>query len=85
MVVPNNSICTRGLKIEPERVFSDGDHNASEWVGDGATHINFAGNGPGADPIQPHVTKTITAFLAGVRAHSCALIEQIQEMILRVK
>jgi hypothetical protein len=52
---------------------------------DHASHINFARNGPGADHIEPLVTKTITAFPAGVGAHCCALPEQIHEMILRVK
>jgi dienelactone hydrolase len=46
-----------------------------QWQGviDGATHMNFAGNGLGADKVKPMVTQTIFAFLAGVHQDSCAL------------
>ena len=45
-----------------------------QWMGviDGATHKNFAGNGPGADKIEPMVTSTVLAFLSDVRAEHCS-------------
>jgi len=46
-----------------------------QWMGviDGATHMNFAGNGLGAEMVDPLVTQTIDAFLSGVRNHACTL------------
>lgn len=46
-----------------------------QWEGviDGATHMNFAGAGMDADKVEPLVTQTIGAFLAGVRGGSCTL------------
>ena len=64
-----------------------GTADQSQWKGviEGATHMNFTQKWSGADHFEPLVTKTITAFLAGVRAHCCALPGQTREMILRVK
>jgi len=46
-----------------------------QWLGviDNATHMNFAGNGVGADQVEPLITATLTSFLAGVRNRSCTL------------
>ena len=46
-----------------------------QWMGiiDGATHMNFAGNGVGHDMVEPLVTQTVVSFLAGVRQNSCTL------------
>ena len=45
-----------------------------QWLGviDGATHSNFAGRGPAADTVDPHVTSTVTTFLKDVRAGHCS-------------
>jgi len=45
------------------------------WLGviDGATHLNFAGIGPGAENVKPLVTQTIASFLKGVQANACTL------------
>jgi len=46
-----------------------------QWMGviDGATHMNFAGNGPGYEPVAVTATQTITAFLEGVSKKFCSL------------
>ncbi len=63
--------------------------NAShcQWMGviDDASHMNFAGNGPGHEAVEPLVTKTITSFLAGVRQHSCTLPAPASQMKLQGK
>src|SRR5579871_439088 len=61
--------------------------NKCQWLGviDGATHMNFAGNGPGADRVEPRVTQTVSAFVKGVRAGSCSLPEQLAGMTLQAK
>lgn len=43
------------------------------WMGviDGATHMNFAGNGFGVRKVEPLVTLTTLAFLKDVRAGHC--------------
>lgn len=58
-----------------------------QWMGviDGATHMNFAGNGAGADRVEPTVTQTIASFLNGVRAGSCALPAVKAGMSLQAK
>jgi predicted dienelactone hydrolase len=57
------------------------------WLGviDGATHMNFAGNGLGRDTVEPMVTHTIAVFLAGVPRLSCALPAPASGMTLRAK
>lgn len=46
-----------------------------QWMGviDGATHMNFAGNGLGHDRVEPIVTGIVADFLAGVRQNACTL------------
>jgi predicted dienelactone hydrolase len=45
-----------------------------QWMGviDGATHMNFAGNGFGSGKVEPLVTSTALAFLSDVRAGHCS-------------
>jgi hypothetical protein len=40
---------------------------------DGATHMNFAGNGLGHESVESIVTNTVAQFLEGVRAGGCVL------------
>jgi dienelactone hydrolase len=44
-----------------------------QWMGviKSATHLDFAGSGPGANKVEPLVTSTTLAFLGGVRAGHC--------------
>ena len=58
-----------------------------QWEGviDSATHMNFAGNGPGSDKVESVVTQTIASFLAGVRNSGCALPAPISGMTLKAK
>ena len=58
-----------------------------QWMGviDGATHMNFAGNGVGADRVEPMVTRAIASFLAGVRKRHCALPPAESGMTLNAK
>jgi predicted dienelactone hydrolase len=57
------------------------------WLGviDNATHLNFAGIGPGAETVKPIVTQTIASFLKGVKAQSCALPQAIPGLALQAK
>jgi hypothetical protein len=52
---------------------------------DGATHMNFAGNGVGADRAQPMITETIASLLNGVRGRSCTLPAVRNGMTLQAK
>ncbi len=58
-----------------------------QWMGviDGATHMNFAGNGIGAERVDPMVTRTIVTFLRGVRGGNCALPPATAGMTLQGK
>ncbi|MGO8816359.1 MAG: alpha/beta hydrolase family protein [Terriglobia bacterium] len=58
-----------------------------QWMGviDGATHMNFAGNGMGSGHVDPMVTKTIMAFLQGVRKGNCTPPAPEPSMTLRAK
>lgn len=58
-----------------------------QWMGviDGATHMNFAGNGMGADRVEPLVTQTIASFLSGVRSRSCPLPHPLPNLTLQAK
>ncbi len=58
-----------------------------QWEGliSGATHMNFAGNGPGSEKVEPMVTQTIASFLTGVRNSGCALPAPISGMTLKAK
>ncbi len=58
-----------------------------QWMGviDGATHMNFAGNGLGSDKVEPLVTTTIGEFLAGVRQKSCTPPTAASGMTLQEK
>ena len=46
-----------------------------QWLAviEGATHMNFAGAGIGAQQVTPIVTETVGVFLQGVRSGNCAL------------
>ncbi|HUJ40801.1 MAG TPA: hypothetical protein VLW54_09665 [Candidatus Acidoferrales bacterium] len=69
----------KGLPGDPE-------HHC-QWMGviDGATHMNFAGNGMGASRVDGMVTATIARFLAGVRAGACKLPAPEIGMTLQAK
>ncbi len=58
-----------------------------QWMGviDGATHMNFAGNGLGYESVEAMVSKTVGEFLEGVRAGSCALPAAASGMNLQAK
>jgi len=58
-----------------------------QWMGviDGATHMNFAGNGIGAERVEPMVTQTIATFLVGVRSGQCKLPAPRAGMNLQAK
>jgi hypothetical protein len=64
-----------------------GSDEQCQWMGviDGATHMNFAGNGPGNERVGPTVTQTITAFLEGVHKKSCTLPPSTSQMKLQGK
>ncbi len=69
--------------------FSDlpGIESRCHWMGviDGATHMNFAGNGLGREQVELLVTQTIAAFLQGTRRHACALPPAADGMNLQAK
>ncbi|MCL6464661.1 MAG: alpha/beta hydrolase [Acidobacterium ailaaui] len=58
-----------------------------QWMGvvDGATHMNFAGEGFGADRVTPLVNETVIQFLSEARSGNCPLPPQHAGMILRAK
>lgn len=58
-----------------------------QWLGviDGATHMNFAGNGFGAARVDALATETIGAFLKGVRSHACTLPQPESGIALQAK
>lgn len=58
-----------------------------QWMGviDGATHMNFAGTGMGAARVEPLVTRTVAAFLRGIRSGHCALPEPLPSLTLQAK
>ncbi len=58
-----------------------------QWMGviDGATHINFAGVGLGAEHVDPMVTATIANFLDGVRKGNCSPPMAREGMTLQAK
>lgn len=58
-----------------------------QWLGviDGATHMNFAGDGLGREMVEPLVTQTIAAFLQGARKHACSLPPAASGMTLQAK
>lgn len=64
-----------------------GGEGKCQWMGvvEGATHMNFAGSGMGADRVKPMVTETITSFLSGARAHECTLPGSVPGMTLQSK
>lgn len=64
-----------------------GSPSKCQWIGvvDGATHMNFAGVGLGADRVKPLITQTIASFLDGVHNASCSLPEPQSGMTLRAK
>jgi predicted dienelactone hydrolase len=58
-----------------------------QWMAliDGATHMNFAGNGMGASHVEPMVTRTILEFTKGVQAGACKQPATTDGMILQAK
>ena len=58
-----------------------------QWMGviDGATHVNFAGNGLGHEPVESIVKNTVAEFLEGVRAGGCTLPAGTSGMKLQAK
>ncbi|HWT66115.1 MAG TPA: hypothetical protein VN151_08365 [Terracidiphilus sp.] len=60
-----------------------------QWMGviDGATHMNFAGNGIGHESVERQVTQTTTEFLSRVTqpGHSCVAPAGIAGMSLQAK
>jgi predicted dienelactone hydrolase len=65
-----------------------GDSNRQcQWMGviDGATHMNFAGNGFGVRKVEPLVTSTMLAFLSGVRAGLCTAPAPQPSITLSIK
>jgi len=58
-----------------------------QWMGviDGATHMNFAGNGVGKDRVETIVTKTISAFLNSWDGKACVAPQAERGMSLQVK
>ena len=64
-----------------------GNQSHCQWLGviDGASHMNFAGNGLGHDQVEPVVTETVSAFLSGVRDHSCKLPPPVSGLTLQAK
>ncbi|MGA3127405.1 MAG: hypothetical protein ABSD13_11870 [Candidatus Korobacteraceae bacterium] len=58
-----------------------------QWLGviDGATHMNFAGNGPGYEQVTATATQAITAFLEGVNKKTCTLPPSTSQMKLQAK
>lgn len=57
------------------------------WMGiiDDATHMNFAGNGEGADTVTPVINQTIAIFLSGVRGSGCTLPKSDGRITLQAK
>lgn len=60
-----------------------------QWKGviDGATHMNFAGNGMGHEPVERLVTQTVTEFLSGAVQpdHSCIAPASAATMTMQAK
>jgi dienelactone hydrolase len=58
-----------------------------QWEGviDGATHMNFGGNGIGHERVEPLVTETIASFLAGVQQGKCDVPLAARGMTLQEK
>lgn len=61
-----------------------GDPAHCQWMGviDGATHMNFAGNGFGKERVEPMVTSTIAAFLSNSPNQPCKLPQPVSGMSL---
>ena len=58
-----------------------------QWLGviEGATHMNFAGNGIGATQVEALATQTIAQFLQGARAGACKVPVPQNGMTLQAK
>ena len=58
-----------------------------QWMGviDGAMHGNFAGDGFGAKKVEEDVTRTIAAWLDGVRKQACVLPAPSQGLSMHAK
>ena len=58
-----------------------------QWEGvlEGATHMNFAGNGVGHDRAEPLITATIHSFLAGIQGPGCTLPAAREGIALKAK
>jgi predicted dienelactone hydrolase len=75
-----------GRQIPWQELPGDGARHC-QWMGviDGATHMNFAGTGLGAASVEMKVTRTVAAFLEGVRKGSCVLPAGHPGMTLQAK
>lgn len=64
-----------------------GTQDGCQWMGviDGATHMNFAGNGSGVERVTPLVDSTVARFLTDVRRGSCPLPAPQAGMTLQSK
>jgi len=58
-----------------------------QWMGviDGAMHGNFAGDGFGAKKVEEDVTRTIAAWLDGVRKQACVMPPPSQGLSMHAK
>jgi len=58
-----------------------------QWLAvlDGATHLNFAGNGPGSLHVEESVVATVGRFLQGVRQGACTMPAPEAGMQLQIK
>jgi predicted dienelactone hydrolase len=58
-----------------------------QWMGviEGATHMNFAGAGPGAARVDALVEEIVSAFLKGARSGKCTLPQERAGLQLQAK
>lgn len=58
-----------------------------QWMGviDGATHMNFAGNGFDKERVETLVEQLLAAFLPGAKAHACTLPPSADEITVQAK
>lgn len=71
----------------PWRELTADGNRECHWMGviDGATHMNFAGNGFGERKVEPLVISTTLAFLNGVRENRCLTPAQQSGLTLSIK
>ena len=69
-------------RLEPWKDLPGAENCQWQGVIEGATHMNFAGNGVGNERVTPLVTETVASFLEGVRKKSCVVPGSTAEMKL---